>query len=599
MLRSAAAKRWGVALAECRAVDGAIVHVSGKRLRYGEVAEDAAHEKIPEVTLKPRSEHKVIGKPITRLDARMKVDGSGIYGIDVQVPDMVNACVARPPVLGAEVARVDDAEARKVPGVIDVVRIPQGVAVVAHRYWQARRALAALKVEWRGGETWIDSEALRKSYLERARKPATAARKQGNVDEGVKFVEAIYEAPYLAHATMEPQNATAIVTGDRAEIWAPTQAPGVAVEAVRRITGLAYDRIIIHQTLLGGGFGRRLEQDYVEEAVQIALRVKRPVKVTWSREEDMRHSQYRPMTVHYLRGGLDAKGNVVSYLHRVVGQSIVSRVAPDWAPAVVPGGVPMTMKHFTGKALGALVGGNAVVDPTAVDGISTMTYAIPNFRVEYAPVVHAVPVTSWRSVGASQNVYVVEAFLDELARAAGRDPFELRRSILPPRDRRVLELAAEKAGWGKPLPPGRFRGIAQAKTFETYCAEVAEVSVVGREVKVHKVTVATDCGIVVNPDLVRAQVESAIIFGLGAALKQEITYKAGRVEQGNFGDFEPLRLFETPEIDVHVVPSDEPPTGVGEPGVPPIAPAVVNAILAATGRPVRTLPITRFFEERR
>jgi isoquinoline 1-oxidoreductase beta subunit len=253
----------------------------------------------------------------------------------------------------------------------------------------------------------------------------------------------------------------------------------------------------------------------------------------------------------------------------------------------------MSMKHFTGQTLGAIVGGNGMVDPTAVDGIATMAYAIPNIRVEFAPVIHPVPITSWRSVGASQNVYVVEAFLDELALAGGKDPFQLRRDLLQGRDRRVLELAAEKAGWGKPLPAGRFRGIAQAKSFETYCAEVVEASVVGREVKVHKVTAAIDCGIVVNPDLARAQVESAIVFGLGAALRQEITYKGGAVEQGNFDSFEPLRLHETPEIDVHLVPSDDPPMGVGEPGVPPIAPATVNAVLKATGRPVRALPILK------
>jgi isoquinoline 1-oxidoreductase subunit beta len=600
MLRSAAAKRWKVPVAECRAEDGTIVHPgSNRKAKYGELAVDAAHERIPTVTLKPRAQHHWIGKSVPRVDARTKVDGTAIYGIDVNVPGMVTAVLLRPIRLGARATQINDSKARAVPGVVDVVHVPQGVAVVAHRYWQARRAADVLEVTWEGGETWIDSSTLRSNYLKRLNKSAKAVRNDGNVSRAEKeaqaTVEAIYEAPYLAHAPLEPQNATAIVSKDRTEVWAPTQSPGLAREAVRRITGHSYDSIIIHQTFVGGGFGRRLAQDYVEEAVQVALRVKRPVKVVWSREDDMRHSMYRPLTMHRLRGSLNAQGQILTWSHRIVGQSMVSQLGKEWVAAMFPNGVPLAMKLLSARAGAAMYGGNGMVDPSSIEGAATITYTIPNIRVEYAPVSHPVPVGSWRSVGNSQNTYVVEAFLDELAYKAKRDPYQLRRSLLSksPRELRVLDLVAEKASWGKSLPKGRFRGIAQAKSFDTACAQVAEVSVVGGEVKVHRVVVAIDCGVVVNPNLVRAQIESSIVFGLGAALRQEITWKQGAVEQGNFDTFEPLRMFETPEIEVHIVPSEEAPTGAGEPGVPPIGPAVANAILQATGHPMRTLPFTR------
>ncbi len=600
MLRKAASKRFPAPLEECRAEEGTIVHVpSGRRLRYGELAAEAAREPIPEVTLKPNEKHTWIGKSITRLDAKMKVDGSGVFGLDVSVPDMVTAVVLRPPRLGAEVVSFDDRAARGLPGVVDVVRIPQGVAVVASRYWQAQRAAKAVKVEWTEGAVWVDSSALRAMYLDRAKQPAKMVRNVGNVasaeKEATRTVEAVYELPYLAHATMEPQNAVAIVTASRCEVWAPTQSPALVREVVRRITGLDYEAIIVHQTLLGGGFGRRGAHDFVEEAVQIALRVKKPVKVVWSREDDMQHSPYRPMSLSFLRGTVDAHGSILSWNHRIVCQSIVANMGHEWVGSVLPGGVPLAMKLLGGQIGRGLIGGSGIVDPTSVEGAANLAYEIPNLRFEHATMNHPVPVAPWRSVGNSQNVYTTEAFFDELARAGGKDPYALRRELLSksPRYRGVLELAAEKAGWAKPLPKGRFRGIAQSKSFESYCAQVAEVSVEGTDVRVHRIVAAVDCGVVVNPDLVRAQVESAVIFGLGAALRQEITWKKGAVEQSNFHDFEPLRMHETPEIEVHIVPSTEHPTGIGEPGLPPVAPAVANAILAATGRPVRALPFTR------
>jgi CO/xanthine dehydrogenase Mo-binding subunit len=599
MLRRAAAKRWDARLEDCRAQEGAVVHgPTGRRLRYGELAAEAARQPIPEVKLKPHEEHTWIGKSVTRLDGRMKVDGSGIYGIDVTVPGMVVAVVLRPPRLGARVVAVDDRAARALPGVVDVVRIPQGVAVVAARFWQAQRAAAAVEVKWTEGDTWVDSDALRRLYLDRVAQPGTVVRKEGDVDaaeRGARVVEGIYEVPYLAHATMEPQNCTASVRGDHCELWAPTQAPALAREAARRVTGLPYESITFHQTLLGGGFGRRAATDFVEEAVEISLRIKKPVKVMWTREDDMRHGMYRPMAVSRLRGAVDARGAIVSWNHRIVSQSVVTETGPEWLHSILPGGVPHPLKMLGGRLAGGLLGGNGIVDPTSVEGASTMEYAIANTRFEHAVMRHPVPVMAWRSVGNSQNVFATETFFDELARAGGKDPFELRRALLvhSPRLRAVLELAAEKAGWGKPLPKGRFRGIAQARSFLSHCAEVAEISLEGRDVRVHRVVAAIDCGTVVNPDLVRAQIESAIVFGLSAALRQAITWKNGAVEQSNFHDFELLRLHETPEIEVHLVPSKEPPTGVGEPGLPPIAPAVANAILSATGRAVRILPFTR------
>jgi len=600
MLRAAAARRWAVPIDGCAAEDGAIVHAAtGRRARYGELCAQAAHEAVPaDVTLRPAAELRVIGTSVARLDARSKVDGSAIYGIDVKVPGLCTAVVLRPPVLGATLVRFDGGLARTQPGVVDIVAIPQGVAVVAERYWQARRAAASVQVVWSEGEAWIDSDALRASYLARAARPATAARSDGDAEgaerKAARVLTATYELPYLAHAPLEPQNATASVTEHRCEVWAPTQSPGLAKEVAHRVTGLPYEAIVIHQTLLGGGFGRRLAQDYVEEAVEVSRRVRRPVKVLFSREDEMRHSQYRPMAVSVLRGGLDAGGAIVSWHHRVVTQSILAQSTPDYG-ALLPDGTPMAVKLATVRAVAAVVGGNGVPDPSSVEGAATVAYAIPNLRVELASVAHAVPVGPWRSVGYSHTVFAVESFFDELALAAGKDPFLLRRELLAraPRERAVLELCAARAGWGGPLPAGRGRGIAQAKAFGTACAHVAEVSVERGQIKIHRFVSAIDCGTVVNPGLVRAQVESAIAFGLSAALKQEITLRGGRVVQGNFHEFEPLRLHEMPEVEVHLVPSDAPPSGVGEPGVPAVAPAVANAVFAAVGRRLRVLPLAR------
>ncbi len=606
MLRRAAAKRLGARLDECRAEHGSILHVpSGQRLRYGDLAADAAREPIPQVTLKPHEKHTWIGKSVTRLDARTKVDGSGIYGLDVSVPGMLTAAgwgVIRPPRLGAQVVSVDDHAARAMPGVVDVVRIPQGVAVVAARFWQAQRAAAAAKVAWTDGETWIDSATLRKMYRERLNRAATPVRSLGDVaaaERGAaRTIEAVYEAPYLAHATMEPQNCTALVTADRCEIWAPTQAPALASRPPAGPPACPTTPSPSTRRSSAGASAAAASRTTSTRPARSRCGVKRPVKVVWTREDDMRCSPYRPMAMSRIRGTLDARGAIVSWSHRIASQSVIAETGPVWLQAILPHGVPHPLKLLSGRLAGGLLSGNGIVDPTSVEGASSMAYDIPNLHFEHAVMEHPVPVGAWRSVGNSQNVFMTEAFFDELARAAGKDPFTLRRDLLAktPRQRAVLELAAEKAGWGKPLPRGHFHGIAQSKSFETYCAEVAEVSVEGTSVRVHRVVAAVDCGTVVNPDLARAQVESAIVFGLGAALRQEITFERGAVQQKNFDGFEPLRMAETPEIEVHLVPSTEHPTGLGEPGLPPIAPAVANAVLAATGRPVRALPFTRGIE---
>jgi CO/xanthine dehydrogenase Mo-binding subunit len=575
MLVGAAASAWEVPAAECAAENGAVVHrPSGRRQTFGQLCVRAAHQPVPaNPRLKPPSEFRWIGKSVTRVDGRMKVDGTGIFGIDVTVPGLLGA---------------------------HIFRVPTGVAVVAEKYWQAKAAAARVKVTWDEGPlSGLSSAWLWEQYEKRAQKPGKTVRSDGDFDaamaHGTKRVEAVYRVPYLAHATMEPMNATAWVRDGRCDIWAGTQAPGVAQEAARRITELPLEAIFVHTTLLGGAFGRRADPDFVADAVHVSNRLKRPVKVVWSREDDMSNDHYRPMTYNVMRGAVDARGDVGAYYHHIVAQSIVSQVAPVYLPAV-PGAVPLrSLAEALGRSAGQMYERNVLTDPMAVEGASDFAYKIPDLRVEYSTMAPDIPVGAWRSVGNSENVFIAESFLDELIHAAGKDPYQARRAMLAaaPRHLRVLDLAAQKAGWGTPLPAGVFRGIAQAKSFGSYCAEVAEVSVTGNQVRVHRVVAAIDCGTVVNPDLVRAQIESAIVFGLSAALKQEITFARGRVEQRNFNTFRVLRMNEMPKVEVHIVPSEEPPSGVGEPGLPPLAPAVTNAIFAATSRRVRTLPIEK------
>lgn len=601
-LRTAAARTWGVSIDTCKAENGEIVHVpTNKRLRYGALAKSAVGIEVETPKLKEPKDWKYIGKPVIRKDARMKVDGSAIYGIDVTLPDMRTAVILRAPGVGAKLQGFDAKEALKEPGVEAVFAIPNAVAIVAKSYWRARKAANKVDVKWSTPEAGVDSELLARAYRERVAEDAAVIHTEGDHDRAAKGaakkLEAIYELPYLAHATMEPQNCTAWIHDGKCDIWAPTQAPALAMEAARKVTGMSMDDISIRQTLLGGGFGRRLQQDYVEEACHVAMRVKYPVKVIWSREDDMQNDGYRPMATSLIKGTVDKDGNISSWKHRIATQSIIAQTG-SWIGAFVPKKTPIVAKMQLGALGGGLMGLAArggITDPTSIEGAGELFYDIPAFQIEYAPIEPQVLVGSWRSVGVSHTIFVVESFLDELLHASGQDPLEGRRKLLKKGSPalRVLDLAAEKAGWSTPAKPGIFRGIAVAKAFNSHCAQIAEVSVdKDKGLKVERVVAAIDCGIVVNPEIVKMQVESSIAYGLAAAMRQEITFKKGVVEQSNFHDFPILRMNEMPQVEVHIVDSKEPPTGVGEPGLPPIAPAVANAIFAATGKRIRKLPFS-------
>ncbi len=579
MLISAAADRWKVDRTSCRADSGRILHTSGKSLSFGELVEEAAVLPVPEnVPLKAPSEFKMIGKAMPRLDTPDKSTGRAIFGIDVQVPNMLMAVIARPPVFGATVKAVDMAEAKTIPGVMDTFEVKAGVAVVADNTWAALRGRDALKIEWdEGGLTSLDTEQLRTTYAAMAKTPGLVARKDGDpeavLERAAKTVEADYEVPYLAHACMEPLNCVADVQTDRCEIWTGTQFQTVNRNAAADIAGLKPEQVQLHTTYLGGGFGRRANpaSDFVTEAVEVSKKAGRPVKVLWTREDDTRGGYYRPMWVDRIAAGLDQQGNITAWKHTIVGQSIIAGTI--FEQGFIKDGI----------------------DRTSVEGAQDIPYAVENIRVELHSPATGVPVLWWRSVGHSHTAFVVETFMDELAHAAKTDPLAFRLRLLKSDEphRAVLETAAERADWGTPVPAGRARGLAVHQSFGSTVAEVAEVSVSPKgEVRVHKVVCVVDCGRTVNPDTVKAQMESAIVFGLSAALHGALTFKQGRVQESNFHDYPILRMNEMPQVDVHIMPSDESPKGVGEPGVPPIAPAVANAIFAATGKRIRRLPIS-------
>ena len=598
MLRAAAAATWGVPAAECTADAGAIVHPAGHRATYGALAAAAARQPVPtRVALRDPKDFRWIGTAVPRLDARAKVDGSAVYGIDVRIPDMVYATIVRPPVRGGRLRRFDP-RVRERPGVVDAFEVDQGVAIVARSTWEARRAADGLAVEWdEGGFARVDSATIEADYARLAARRGAEVRDDGDAYRALRgaarTVEATYLAPYLAHATMEPMNCTAHVTERGCEIWAPTQAPGIARQQAADALGLDVGDVVLHQTLLGGGFGRRLWQDYVVETVMIAHKLRRPVQVLWSREDDQANDFYRPLALSVLRGAIDARGRVVAWLHRLVSQSIVAHEGGDFVGALLPDGAPRPLRRLAAASIPRAMARGTIADTTSTEGAVDLPYAIPNLRVEYTVAETGVPVGFWRAVGHSHNAFVTEAFLDELIAAAGQDAFAARRALLAdrPRERRVLELAADKAGWGSAPRAGVGRGIAVHTSFGSVCAHVVEASDDGGEVRVRRVVSAIDCGRVVNPDLVRAQIESAVVFGLSAALKQQITFAAGRVRETNFDRYPLLRMHECPPIEVHLVAGGDTPTGVGEPGVPPVAPALCGAIFAASGRRVRRLPI--------
>jgi isoquinoline 1-oxidoreductase subunit beta len=573
-----------------------VVHApTGRRLRYGELAERAARLPVPSVTLKEK-DFRVVGQSVPRVDAAPKVDGSAIFGLDVRVPGALVAVVLRCPVPGGTVKSFDGSAAQALPGVRHVVRIPSGIAVVAKTYWHARQASQAVRVEWDEGPlAGFSTDALLETHRRLLREgKGVRVRDTGQVDAAFaragRLLEAEYSAPFLAHATLEPQNATAHVTASRCDVWAPTQSPGMAKEQVRRVLGFSDEDIHIHQTWLGGGFGRRVSQDYVLEAVHLSRAISQPVQVVWSREDDMRHSPYRPAATHRVQGALDEAGRVVGWRHAVVSQSLIAQVGRDAMGAFLPG-APEFVKN---AGASVLVGAMGPRDRTAFEGLDSLPYEIPHVAVDFIRHDSGVPGMFWRSVGHSHTAFAKECFIDELAHAAGEDPVAFRRKLLTyqHRHRWVLELAAEKAGWGTPTPPGLFRGVAVHESFGSWCAAVAEVSVEGSHLRVHRVVMAVDCGRVINPNLVQAQLEGAAIFGLSAALAQRITLREGRVQQSNFHDYPLLRMNESPRIETYIRFNEAPPRGVGEPGVPVIAPAVANAVFAATGRRLRQLPLS-------
>jgi len=578
MLVDAAAHAWGVPESECTTEASFVNHPRSKRrVSYGEIASAAALLQPPkEVQLKDPKDYRILGKSTPRLDTPDKVAGKAQFALDVSLPGMLTALVAHPPVFGGKAKSVHPDKALAIKGVKQVVQISSGVAVIATGFWAAKRGRDALEIEWDLGEgAKLSSDGLREQYRELAKKPGLVARKAGDVAvamQGAKRVlDAEYELPYLAHSTMEPLNCVVDLRADSCEIWAGSQFQTVDHAAATRVAGLKPEQVQLHTTFLGGGFGRRANpvSDYIVEAVEIAKHAGAPLKMIWTRDDDMRGGYYRPMWHSRIRAGVDAAGALSAWTHTIVGQSFIA-------------GTP-----FEGFII------HNGIDGTSVEGAADLPYAIPNVLVDLHTTKVGVPTLWWRSVGHSHTAFVVESFLDELADALGTDPLELRRKLLAgsPRHLGVLELAARKAGWGKPLPAGRARGIAVHSSFESFGAAVAEVSIEHGRPRVHRYTCAFDCGRVVNPDTIKAQLEGAVGFGLTAALYSEITLKDGRVEQSNFHDYRMLRMHEMPAVDVHIVASDEPSTGVGEPGVPTVAPALCNALFALTKKRIRRLPI--------
>jgi isoquinoline 1-oxidoreductase beta subunit len=575
LLISAAAKQWGVDPASCHARAGQVIHAAtGRRLDYGKLVDAAAKLPVPtNVTLKKPEEFTLIGKPTDRLDSPEKVDGAARFGFDVRLPGMRYAVIVNSPVFGGTVQSVDSTRATQVPGVHDVVNIGDAVAVIGVHTWAGKQGAAALDIKWNNGSgANVSMQQIVADLAEASKRDGAVARKDGDVGKAfgtaTKRVDAVYQQPFLAHATMEPINCTVHVRPDSCEIWTGTQVPTFARDAAAKITGLPPEKITIHNFLLGGGFGRRLEVDAIVQALKIGKQVGAPVKVFWSREEDIQHDMFRPYYYDRISAGLDAKGRPVAWQHRIAGSSVMARFAPS------------SMKDG--------------VDPDAVEVAADLPYDLPNQLIEFVrQEPRNVPTAFWRGVGPTRSAFVVESFIDELAASAGVDPVKYRLELLThsPRAANVLQVAARSAGWGSPMPKGQGRGIAVINAFGSYFSMVVEVTVKDGEVIVNRVVCAVDCGMTVNPKTVEAQVQGGVIFGLTAALHGEITIKNGRVEQSNFTDYRMLRINETPTIEVHIVKSSEAPGGVGEPGTAALSPAVVNAIFAATGKRLRTLPV--------
>lgn len=573
MLVTAAAKTWSVPESTLTTEKGEVVHkASGRRLKYGALVDKAAALPVPKnVSLKNPKDFRLLGQPAPRLDIPEKVNGKAVFGIDAKVPGMLIARVVRCPVFGGKVESFNADKAKAVAGVRNVVKISGGVAVVADNYWAASKGAQALDVKWNEGAlATLNSADIMKKYAALAEQPGKVARNDGDAAAAMKnnsrSFERVFEVPFLAHACMEPMNCTADVRADRCDVWVPTQGQTASQAAAMAASGLPAKAVNIYTTYLGGGFGRRGEADFVTDAVETSKAVGKPVKVIWTREDDIQHDFYRPVTYVRMWGAVEASGKPTVFMQRMVQQSLLKRLGP-----LPPDGV----------------------DRISVDGSATLPYDIPNIRVEYIETDPGIPYGFWRSVGASVQGYVVEAFIDELATTAGKDPYQFRHDLLAkqPRHRAVLEMVAEKSGWGKRLPAGHARGIAVMEAFGSIVGQVAEVSVTNGAVKIHKVWCAVDTGWVINPDTIKAQMEGGTLYGLTAALKGEITIQNGRVMQHHFNDYQMIRHNEAPEVEVHIVPSTEIPGGIGEPSTAVAAGALVNAIAAATGKRIYKLPI--------
>lgn len=576
MLTNAAARQWKVDPGTCRAENGVVIHApTGRKLAYGKLVDAAAKLPVPEkVALKSPAEFKLIGTPHRRLDTAGKVNGGAKFGIDTRLPGMKFAVVAISPTFGGKLVSVDEAKAKAVAGVTQVVRLEDTVAVVAIHTWAAKQGLAAANPQWNPGpNAKLSTADVVKQLAAAMEKPGAVARNEGDaaatIAKAPKKFEAVYEQPFLAHAVLEPMNCTVHVQKDRCDVWVGTQVPGVSQAAVAKVTGLKPEQVTIHNHLLGGGFGRRLEVDGTLRAAQIAQQVEGPVQVIYTREEDIQHDMYRPYYYDRISAGLDAQGRPIAWSHRIAGSSIMAR----FFPAAIKNGV----------------------DFDAVEIAAEPAYTVGDFHVEwFAQEPPGIPTAFWRGVGVTRGTFVLESFIDELAANAKQDPLAYRLTLLEksPRSKAVLQLAAEKSGWGKPLPAGQGRGIALCTGFGSFMAQVVEASVdKDGSVSPTRVVCVVDCGLMVNPDTVRAQMESGIIFGLSGALFGEITLKEGRVEQTNFGDYRVLRMNESPRIEVHLIKSPEAPGGIGEPGTSCIMPALTNAVYAATGKRIRKLPI--------
>ena len=583
MLKTAAAQKWDVPVNECEAKSGKILHKkSGREIGYGELAEAAGKLDVPsDPVLKSPEDYELIGKPVTRLDLPAKVTGSAQFGIDVRIPGMLFATVRQSPVFEGEVLSFDETAAKNVRGVVAVVQVSNGIAVVADNTWRAKKGMEALNPQFKDGKTadessmpGLDSQQVREQFLAALDDEGKGENDAEHAAAGLPFLDLEYEVPFLAHATLEPMNCTAYVRDDFCEVWAPTQNQEMSMDAAKDITDLDEDQIRIHTTLLGGGFGRRLETDYVKQAVTVSKLLEKPVQLTWMREEDIQHDFYRPASMSRLQISLGRDGFPLKWENQLAAPSILKRYFS-----------PLGWFGF---------------DPTSTEGADVLPYAIPDFDFDYSLVDPGVPVGFWRSVGSSHNAFYTESAIDEAAHTAKQDPFEYRRKLLvqKPRFRKVLEKVAADANWGRRIPEGHGLGIALHKSFASIVGAVLEVSAnASGNLKMHKVWITIDCGKVVNPDTVRAQMEGGFVFGLSAALGEEITLKNGRVEQSNFHDYTILRMKGVPEISVSIIENrtldDDQIGGVGEPAVPLAAPVLANAIFAVTGKRYRSLPLSK------